>query len=66
MQGRIKKLVLDRGFGFIQYEGGGDVFFHRSGVLDVDFDALSEGQDVTFEIEESGKGPRARDVRVVS
>lgn len=68
-QGTIKKLVMDRGFGFIATGGGkGDVFFHVSGVADGAFDSLQEGQPVEFEIIDDGgrgKGPRAGNVRPV-
>jgi cold shock protein len=63
--GTIKKLVSDRGFGFIASEDGTEYFFHRSGALD-DFDALRGGEKVTFEIEPSPKGPRAGKVRLAS
>jgi CspA family cold shock protein len=62
--GTIKKLVGDRGFGFIAAEDGTEYFFHRSG-LDptLNFDSLSGGERVQFEIEPSQKGPRAHRVR---
>lgn len=47
--GTIKKLVSDRGFGFIQQSDGTDLFFHRSAVSGVTFDQLTEGQSVTYE-----------------
>jgi CspA family cold shock protein len=61
--GTIKKLVGDRGFGFIAAEDGTEYFFHRSG-LDptLNFDSLSGGERVQFEIEPSQKGPRAHRV----
>ena len=67
-QGTIKKLVKDRGFGFISMgQGKGDVFFHVSSVEEGVFDALQEGQAVEYEIVEDGgrggKGPRAGNVR---
>ena len=60
-QGTIKKLVKDRGFGFISSSSGkGDVFFHVSAVADGAFDALQEGQSVEFEIvEDGGRGERS-------
>ncbi len=65
-EGTIKKLVADRGFGFISSEDGRDYFFHRSGLdSSVDFDALTGGERVTFEVEASPKGPRAHRVRLV-
>ncbi len=63
--GKIKKLVRERGFGFISDQDGRELFFHQSGLVDVQFTALNEGQDVTFEVEKSEKGPRAIDVRIV-
>jgi len=61
--GTIKRLVRDRGFGFIRDEGGQEFFFHRSAVRDVPFEELNEGQRVEFEDEPSGKGPRAANIR---
>jgi cold shock protein len=67
-QGTIKRLVSDRGFGFISAPGG-DIFFHHTVVLDNKFDELKEGQSVTYEIttvpDDRGrdKGPRAVSVQ---
>ena len=61
--GTIKKLVSDRGFGFIAAEDGKEYFFHRSGT-ETDFDRLMGGERVTFEIEASPKGPRAGRVQL--
>ena len=47
--GTIKKLVGDRGFGFIQQADGTDLLFHRSAVTGASFDELAEGQSVTYE-----------------
>lgn len=63
--GKIKKLVRDRGFGFISDTDGRELFFHQSALTDLTFDALSEEQDVEFEVEKSPKGPRAISVRVI-
>jgi CspA family cold shock protein len=62
-QGKIKKLVSDRGFGFIESERG-DLFFHHSGVHGV-FEELVEGERVEYEVGEGPKGPRAVSVRIV-
>jgi superfamily II DNA/RNA helicase/cold shock CspA family protein len=63
-KGTIKKLVSDRGFGFIAAEDGKDYFFHQSGVdASLNFDSLRGGEAVSFEIEQSQKGPRANRVR---
>ena len=63
-QGKIKKLVSDKGFGFIQGEGG-DVFFHHSALVDATIESLQEGQAVEYEEGNGPKGPRADNVRVV-
>ena len=60
--GTIKRLVRDRGFGFIRDDGGQEWFFHRSSVQG-SFDQLNEGQRVNFDEEPSAKGPRAGNVR---
>jgi CspA family cold shock protein len=62
--GKIKKLVRERGFGFISDTDGREVFFHQSSLVEVKFDALNEEQAVEFEVEQSPKGPRAINVRV--
>ena len=48
-EGTIKKLVGDRGFGFIAQEDGSEIFFHRSKVTGEAFDSLTEGQRVSYE-----------------
>ena len=63
MQGTIKKVVRDRGFGFIQAGEGREVFFHRSSLQRHTFDDLREGDAVEFDVEQSEKGPRAANVR---
>ena len=64
--GTVKKVISERGFGFITAEDGKDYFFHR-GELDstLDFDRLSGGERVSFEVQASPKGPRAVQVRSV-
>jgi len=62
--GTIKKLVSDRGFGFITAENGKDYFFHRDGLASsLDFDRLVGGEKVQFDIEPSPKGDRAKNVQ---
>jgi CspA family cold shock protein len=61
--GIIKRLVRDRGFGFIKDEGGQEWFFHRSSVQEGGFDELNEGPRVSFDEEPSQKGPRAGNIR---
>ena len=61
--GIIKKIVADRGFGFIAAEDGKEYFFHRGGLQpSLDFDRLNGGERVSFEVEASPKGPRATQV----
>lgn len=62
MTGTIKTLT-EKGFGFITPEGGDkDVFFHMSSLVDIDFNDLKVGETVSFEVEDSDKGPRAVNV----
>lgn len=65
-QGSIKKLVAEKGFGFIAGDRG-ELFFHRSAVIEGSFDSLRQGQTVEYQVDASdrGKGPRAKDVRPV-
>lgn len=61
--GTVKKVISDRGFGFITAEDGKEYFFHRGALqASLDFDRLSGGERVTFEVETSPKGPRASQV----
>ena len=64
--GKIKKLVRDRGFGFISDTDGREVFFHQSSLVGITFDALREDEEVEFEVEKSPKGPRAINVSVAN
>jgi len=61
--GTIKRIQRDKGFGFIRDSSGQEYFFHRSAVQGSTFDSLSEGQRVSFDEEQSPKGPRAGNVR---
>lgn len=63
-QGTIRKLVADKGFGFIQGEKG-DLFFHHSVVQGSRIEELRVGQTVEYEEGQGPKGPRAENVRVV-
>ncbi len=63
MNGVIKKKT-DKGFGFISREGEEkDLFFHSNSLVGVTFDELQEGDKVTFEVEQSPKGPNATNVQ---
>ena len=63
--GNVKTVVSDRGFGFLTGDDGHEYFFHRTGVDSiVDFDRRGGGEQVSFDLEESNKGHRARSVRM--
>ncbi len=62
-QGTIKKLITDKGFGFIQGERG-ELFFHHSALEGISIEELREGQEVTFEEGRGPKGPRAENVKL--
>ncbi|MGJ9460044.1 MULTISPECIES: cold-shock protein [Oceanobacillus] len=60
--GSVKWFNADKGFGFIEVEGGDDVFVHFSAIQGEGFKTLEEGQQVTFDIEEGNRGPQATNV----
>ena len=62
--GTIKRLVSEKGFGFVAAADGSEYFFHQSAVADGRFDQLHEGQAVTFQTGQGPKGPRAENVRL--
>lgn len=64
-QGKIKKLVSAKGFGFIEGERG-DLFFHLSSLQGVEIEQLQEGQTVQYVVGTGRKGPCAESVRVVN
>jgi CspA family cold shock protein len=61
-KGRVKWFDEKKGFGFIEHEGGKDVFVHYSQIQSEQFKTLDDGQDVEFTIEEGPKGPQAVNV----
>jgi CspA family cold shock protein len=63
--GKVKKVVHDRGFGFIAADDGKEYFFHHSGIQGGTIDSLSGGESVEFDIGQGPKGPRAENVRIV-
>jgi len=63
MKGTIKSVIAEKNFGFITPEDGSkDVFFHATGLQGIEFGQLQSGDAVTFEVEQSEKGPRAINV----
>ncbi len=64
LSGTIKRLVGEKGFGFVAAQDGNEYFFHRSACTGMEFDDLREGQAVTFEKGQGPKGPRAENVKL--
>ncbi|MFD0620039.1 MULTISPECIES: cold shock domain-containing protein [Paenibacillus] len=62
MKGTVKWFNAEKGYGFIQVEGGDDVFVHFSAIQGEGFKTLEEGQSVEFEITQGNRGPQAASV----
>ncbi|WP_059170889.1 cold-shock protein CspD [Bacillus sp. FJAT-27445] len=60
--GKVKWFNNEKGYGFIEVEGGEDVFVHFSAIEGDGFKSLEEGQEVSFEIVEGNRGPQAANV----
>jgi cold shock protein len=63
MNGIIKRIVSEKGFGFIAAADGTEYFFHQSACVQTSFDQLRENQAVTFDVGQGPKGPRGENVR---
>jgi cold shock protein len=64
-EGKVKWFNEKKGMGFIVQEGGPDLFVHYTAITGEGFKTLTEGQGVSFEVEETSKGPRAKDVKII-
>jgi CspA family cold shock protein len=62
MQGKVKWFNQEKGYGFIECDGGGDVFVHYSAIQEEGFKTLDEAQRVEFEIVQGARGPQATKV----
>ncbi|MGG1661846.1 cold-shock protein [Brevibacillus sp. NRS-1366] len=62
-RGKVKWFNSEKGFGFIERDGGDDVFVHFSAIQGEGFKTLDEGQEVTFDVENGQRGPQATNVR---
>ena len=64
-EGQVKWFSEKKGYGFIQQDGGKDLFFHYKAIQKDGFKSLREGQKVRFEIEETSKGLSAKNVQII-
>ncbi len=64
LKGKVKRLVKDRGFGFIEAENGNEIFFHASSLEPGQFDTLTEGDSVEFDVENDPRSARGRAANV--
>jgi cold shock protein len=62
-RGKVKWFNSEKGFGFIEREGGEDVFVHFSAIQTEGYKTLEEGQEVTFDVEQGQRGPQAANVQ---
>jgi CspA family cold shock protein len=64
-EGKVKWFNESKGFGFIEQEGGGDIFVHFSAIQGTGFKTLYEGQQVSFDVQQGKKGLEAENVKAV-
>jgi len=65
MKGKINRLVRKKGFGFIEAENGGVVFFHNSALEGIDFNALKVGDSLEFNLKKRLSGIRAENIKII-
>ena len=65
MKGTVKNFNKEKGYGFIRAEDNRDYFFHCSALIVDDYKTAEKGENVEFEIEESDRGPRAKNVKKI-
>lgn len=65
-KGTVKRIMREKGFGFILAEDGREIFFHRSELQTVDINELEEGDHLEFSVTEGDKGPKAIDIKKTS
>jgi len=63
--GKIKKVIQDKGFGFIADTDSNEVFFHKNNLVGIEFSDLAGGEEVQFEIEKTPKGLNAVSVSLI-
>jgi CspA family cold shock protein len=61
-EGTVKWFSEKKGFGFIEQDNGPDIFVHYSSIETPGFKTLADGERVSFEVEESDRGPKAKNV----
>ncbi|MGB8658481.1 MAG: cold shock domain-containing protein [Candidatus Zixiibacteriota bacterium] len=64
-KGTVRRVMREKGFGFISSEDGRDIFFHRSELQNVEFGSLQEGDHLEFNIVKGDKGPQAVGIKKV-
>jgi CspA family cold shock protein len=64
-QGTVKWFNADKGYGFVEVDGGKDVFVHYSAIHGDGYRSLDQGQRVEFDITQSDRGPQAESVRLL-
>ena len=65
IQGTVKRIFRDKGFGFIKAIDGREVFFHQSELFNLELQALEEGDSLTFDVVKGKKGPQATNIKKV-